>query len=202
MLEDVALPKINVSKTVLLGSGIALIIIGLGYGCTYLEDRSTITERDKYAQQISSMATQIQSDKAVVAGLQAQLVARVAVIAPAKAKAKAQGQKARETVAQIEATAPQDAQEPVREVDAVDQTVIAAETTVADETQAALDTCQEAGAAKDQVITDQGTQINTVKADLAATQADDAKQTERKVWYRRGFFAVAGTIALHLLLHF
>jgi len=103
-------------------------------------------------------------------------------------------------VQEIEAEAPADAQEPIKNVDAIDQTVIAADEVVITDTQDALTTCQETVQGQSQVIQDQGTQIKT-EAEAITTSKDALQvQTTRKKRYRMAFLVTVGGILVKVLV--
>jgi hypothetical protein len=200
MLENVTLPAINFIRPLVIGSLCVIAICGGVYAIYRHYDNKTASIIDVYTKQIAAQDIVITNDKKITDALQARLASQVATIAPAKAKAQTSKAKAAETVTQIEAKAPQDAQEPIKEVVAVEDQALTDQTEVTQDTQAALDTCQETVRAEEQTIKDQGQEITTVKADLAKTDEALATETKRKERYRVVAATSTGLIVLKVII--
>ena len=200
MFESITLPTVKYIKPILICLAALLIIGGSTYTCSYLRDHKAKALQNAYTAKIEAQAKVIDAGKTLVASLQAKLAVQVAQIPVAKVQAQSATAKAKQTVQEIEAEAPADAQEPIKNVDAIDQTVIAADEVVITDTQDALTTCQETVQGQSQVIQDQGTQIVTVQADLATQATDLEVQTTRKKRYRTALLVTVGGILVKVLV--
>ena len=199
MFENLTIPSPGI-KPILIGISSIIGIAGMLYGGYRYMDGRHQRVLDTYTAKIAAQDKVISADAEMVSQLQGRLAAQVAVIAPAKAQAQSAKAQAEGNVAKVKASAPLDAIPAINQVEGDFETALTDEGKVTEVTQEALDTCQETVNAQAQEITDQATQIGTVKEDLAATQVDLQTQTERKKEYRAVAAISTGLIVLRVII--
>jgi len=177
-----------------------LLFIVLIFGAFKYVDTKHNTEIANLNTKIVQMDSQIQIDKNVVSVLQDKLNAQVNAIAPAKIKANTSKTAAIQNVEKLETEQPTEKAE-IEAVASPFEIALTDEQKTTEATQAALDTSQSENQAQAVLITDQSTQINTVKQDLAATTTELKTETTRKKMWRDSALISVGMWIVHIVFH-
>jgi chromosome segregation ATPase len=189
------------TKTIIITASTILLLLFIICGAFYYIDHKRANTIGNLNQQIVAMDTTITNDKAVVATLKEKLSTQTQAIVPLATKAASNKVHAQQNLTQLEQEKPTEKAD-LEAATSPFQLALTDEEATTKATETALETSGQENQAQQQVITDQDTQIASVKTALTDTTKELQTQTTRKKWYRSGFIATTTTILIHVLLHF